>query len=75
MPYTELRFQCPCAACVDEHTGQRIIRRENVRPDVRVTGVQLIGRYAVQISFSDGHGSGIYPYDKLYPLCKASTAS
>lgn len=72
LPYFELRFQCPCASCVDEHTGKRVLKREQVAPDVRPLGVSLVGRYAVQISWSDGHSSGIYPFDKLYPLCKAA---
>jgi DUF971 family protein len=70
LPYAELRFQCPCASCVDEHTGKRIIRRESINPDVRPTGVQPIGRYALQFTWSDGHGTGIYHYDRLHELCQ-----
>jgi DUF971 family protein len=72
IPYVELRFQCPCASCVDEHTGQRIIRRESINPDVRPTGVQPVGRYALQFSWSDGHATGIYHYDRLYELCQSA---
>src|SRR6185437_11356092 len=68
VPYVELRFLCPCASCVDEHTGARIIKRESVRPDVRATGVQLIGRYAVQINWSDRHNTGMYHYDRLFEI-------
>ena len=70
IPYPDLRFECPCAHCVDEHTGKRVIRREQVGKDVRVKGVSLIGRYAVQIEWSDGHGTGIYHYDRLHELSK-----
>ncbi len=69
VPYTELRFYCPCANCVDEHSGRRIIERTSVSQDVRVTGVQAIGRYALQLSFSDGHSTGIYPFEKLMKIC------
>ncbi len=69
LPYFEIRFQCPCANCVDEKTGKRVLRRESVRPDVRPTGVQLIGRYAVQITWSDQHATGMYHYDRLHELC------
>ena len=71
IPFAELRFQCPCAACVDENTGVRTLKRENVRPDVRPTGVQTVGRYAVQISWSDGHATGIYHYDTLFAVGSA----
>ncbi len=70
LPYAELRFHCPCASCVDEHTGQRIIRRESINPDIRPTGVQPVGRYALQFRWSDGHATGIYHYDRLYELCQ-----
>ncbi|MBC7386677.1 MAG: DUF971 domain-containing protein [Cryobacterium sp.] len=69
VPYFELRFICPCAHCVDEHTGKRTLKRENVQPDVRAVGVQAVGRYALQISWSDKHSTGMYPFDLLYGTC------
>lgn len=63
--FPELRFLCPCAACVDEHSGIRILRREQVRPDIRPKGVRLVGRYAAAIEWSDGHMTGVYPFDLL----------
>jgi len=70
VPFSEMRFHCPCAGCVDEHTGQRTLKRENVRPDIRIVKVELIGRYAVHVMFNDGHGTGIYHFDRLYELCQ-----
>lgn len=70
VPYREIRFQCPCASCVDEHTGKRIIQRESVAPDVRVSGAQQVGRYAIQLRFSDGHATGIFHFDSLMKLCQ-----
>ena len=66
--YHELRFYCPCAGCVDEHTGERTIKREQVQPGIRPTGVQLVGRYAVQINWSDRHNTGMYHYDRLFEI-------
>ena len=71
LPYAELRYQCPCASCVDEHTGQRIVDRASINPDVRPTGVQPVGRYALQFNWSDGHATGMYHYDRLFELCQA----
>lgn len=37
-------------------------------PGVTVTGWRIIGGYAVQFDFSDGHCTGIYPYEYLRSL-------
>ena len=34
-------------------------------PGVTVKGWNMVGSYAVQFQFSDGHNTGIYPYDYL----------
>ncbi|OFZ18079.1 MAG: hypothetical protein A2X94_02590 [Bdellovibrionales bacterium GWB1_55_8] len=70
VPYIELRYYCPCASCVDEHTGERTIQRTSISPDIRPTDVQLVGRYAVQIYWSDQHSTGMYHYDRLHELCR-----
>ena len=64
-----LRENCPCAGCVHEFTGERILRPESVRPDVRAENISLVGRYAVQFRWSDGHSTGIYSFDKLRAEC------
>lgn len=60
-----LRLACPCAACVDEVTGERRIRDEDVPPNIRVEQVAAVGRYALSLAFSDGHRSGIYDWKLL----------
>lgn len=69
VPFVDLRFLCPCAGCVDEHTGERTILRSSIGPDIRPTGVQLVGRYGVQISWSDGHATGMFHFDRLHEIC------
>ena len=66
----ELRLACPCALCVDEHTGEKLLDESTVGNDITLVKVQSIGRYAAGLTFSDGHNSGIYPYDKLKELTK-----
>jgi DUF971 family protein len=63
-----LRVRCPCAGCVDEMTGKRTLRTENVAPDVVPLAIQYVGRYALKFEWSDGHGTGIYPFRYLRDL-------
>lgn len=67
-----LRLACPCALCVNEHTGEKILDDSTVPGDIKLERIQSIGRYAVGLSFSDGHRSGIYPYDKMKDLTKST---
>jgi DUF971 family protein len=69
MPYLDLRFECPCATCVDEMTGKRTLKKESLKPDVKPMVIQPVGRYAVHIEWSDGHRTGMYHFDRLYDLC------
>ncbi|SKA92743.1 Protein of unknown function [Prosthecobacter debontii] len=41
-------------------------------PGVLVRGWHLIGGYAVQFDFSDGHNTGLYTFDYLKAICRAS---
>jgi DUF971 family protein len=61
----ELRADCPCAGCVDEISGKRTLRREDVDPEVGAVAATQVGRYAVQFQWSDGHTTGIYAYERL----------
>lgn len=63
-----LRTRCPCAGCVDEMTGIRTLRPDAVAEDVYPTAIHYVGRYALQFLWSDGHATGIYPYEFLRRL-------
>ena len=63
--YKDLRFICPCAVCVDEGTGERKIKKEDIKDDVAPLRVETIGNYAIKIHWSDEHNTGIYSYDYL----------
>ena len=65
----ELRLACPCAACVDELTSQKLLNPAQVPADVHPLAVSLVGRYAVHVQWSDGHDTGIYSFEKLKSLC------
>jgi len=69
----ELRLACPCASCVDEDTGIRTLKAEQVPADIGLVNVEGVGRYAVAFRFSDGHQTGIYKYQYLRQLANAKT--
>jgi DUF971 family protein len=41
--------------------------------DLRISDVQLIGRYGLNIAFSDGDARGIYPWEFLSSLAERET--
>ncbi|MFZ8933852.1 MAG: P-loop NTPase [Bacteriovoracaceae bacterium] len=61
----DLRLACPCASCVDENTGKRILDPKTVPLDITILGQRPVGRYGVTFNFSDGHNTGIYKYVNL----------
>lgn len=64
----ELRLACPCAACVNEISGERMLKPESVPQNLTAIGIYPIGRYALQILWSDGHATGLYAYEFLRKL-------
>jgi DUF971 family protein len=76
-----LRDWCPCAACTGAHgtaprpkTGSASSQKpENpfklYKPKERMLKIEPVGNYALHITWSDGHASGIYSYDHLRRIC------
>src|SRR5438128_11172384 len=71
---TRLREGCPCAVCKGE---QGLLGKMYIIPvvasipqDIRATAYSMVGRYAVSFVWSDGHRTGIYPYDYLLKMCE-----
>ena len=68
-PARELRLKCPCAQCVDELTGIVRLITSTIPDEVHPLKVELVGRYAITIQWSDGHSTGIYAFERLRKLC------
>lgn len=64
--FRDLRYLCPCASCVDEGTGVRKIKKEDVDPNVLPMRTETVGHYAIRVQWSDGHDTGLYSYDYLW---------
>ncbi len=71
----ELRRICPCAHCVDEVTGRKLLDPETVPEDLLHRAVRLVGRYALGIEFADGHSTGLYSFDFLLRHAPEPSAS
>lgn len=58
-----LRQACRCADCkaYTQRTGQTL----EPDPGVRLEALAPVGQYGVQLTFSDGHERGIYPWQFL----------
>ncbi len=66
-----LRIECPCAVCVSEVTGEKLLDPESVPLDLTLRDVQPVGNYAYRLLFADGHDSGIYTLERLHHICVA----
>ncbi|MEM5310692.1 gamma-butyrobetaine hydroxylase-like domain-containing protein [Paraburkholderia sp. JHI869] len=62
--HARLRAACPCAACRRLRLGGAA---PALAPDVMLIAIEPMG-YGVQLSFSDGHARGIYPWTYLEQL-------
>jgi ATP-binding protein involved in chromosome partitioning len=67
IPSRTLRLACHCAQCRNEMTGEPILDEETVPEDVKPMTIELVGAYGFRVDWSDGHGTGIYTYESLYP--------
>lgn len=71
LPLTMLRRACPCAACQGEPDALGRVLRPRVEFGPRAFELVKfagVGGYAVQLSWADGHSSGIYTYEYLRRL-------
>jgi len=64
----ELRRACPCAQCVNEWTGQRVLKPEAVSEELTIAAISIVGRYALNFRWSDAHETGIYSFRYLRDL-------
>jgi DUF971 family protein len=70
----ELRRSCPCAQCVNEWTGERVLKAESISENIEIRNLSVVGRYALNFRWSDGHETGIYSFRYLRELCEAQPA-
>ena len=66
IPFELMRVYSPSAEVAGHGPGQEVL--QTGKREVTLTGLEPVGNYAVQPSFSDGHDTGIYSWDYLYFL-------
>ena len=64
----QLRRSCPCATCVNEWTGEKLLDEKKIPDDLTFDAPQIVGRYALTFRFSDGHDTGIFSFEYLRKL-------
>jgi DUF971 family protein len=64
----QLRRSCPCAGCVNEWTGEKTLDEAKVADDLSFKHISIVGRYALNFHFSDGHDTGIFSFAFLKKL-------
>ena len=80
-PARGLRLACPCAGCAPPPVAAPEAHipplagapgggvASSVPHNVYPLKIDLIGRYAMSIQWSDGHNTGIYAFDRLRAMC------
>jgi len=67
-----LRDECPCAGCKGETILLKTYRPPAptvVTPEMyQVKNIEVVGDYAIQVTWKDGHNTGIYSWDYINQL-------
>ena len=66
IPFELMRVYSPSAEVQGHGPGQEVL--QTGKRDVTLAGLEPIGNYAVQPTFSDGHDTGLYSWEYLYFL-------
>lgn len=76
LPIRALRRACPCASCKELRQQQaktRLVVMQASAGPVAVSEAKLVGNYALNITWTDGHASGIYSFEYLRSLTRSTT--
>lgn len=64
LPCEFLRVYSPSAEVRGHGQGQEVLQPG--KKNVEITHIEPVGNYAIQLTYSDGHATGIYSWDLLY---------
>ncbi len=74
VPMKYLRDRCPCASC----QGESVLWREYKPSPLQVLtpgkynlkAAEVVGDYALALTWVDGHNTGLYAFDYLRRICE-----
>jgi DUF971 family protein len=66
LPFEYLRVYSPWAEVQGHGPGQEVL--QSGERDVQINDLAMVGHYAIQPTFSDGHTSGIFSWSYLHEL-------
>ncbi len=76
--WRHLRAHCPCAGCLEERAKPpdpfRVLTpQEAAAGPPQAVAMRAVGLYAYQITWNDGHSTGIYTLERLRELGTVQT--
>ena len=63
-----LRVYSPSAEVRGHGAGQEVLQIG--KEQVNIVSIEQIGHYAIKLTFTDGHDTGLYSWDYLYDLAR-----
>ncbi len=74
--FEELRVNCPCATCRGRRDqGEAPWPPAGTHPSLSVSDARLVGAWGLGLTWSDGHATGIYPWESMRQWCDAGRPS
>jgi DUF971 family protein len=76
LPLEKLRRACPCASCTGEPDAMGRVHQPAVKYDparsFQIVKFGMVGGYACQPSWADGHDTGLYAFDYIRRIAAES---
>ena len=69
----EIRISCQCAECVEEWSKRQLLDPATIPLNLQAEDHLMIGNYAIQFLWSDGHFTGIFPFNVLRNMCPCTS--
>ena len=77
--FKHLRDECPCAECKGETVLFASTEPNKKPPETpglyELKNIEVIGNYAIQPTWGDGHASGLYSWEYLRKISEAAENS
>jgi DUF971 family protein len=74
-PLSGLRASCPCAECRGGHANMGVPGSPDMlliplmeNKSAELVSIEMVGNYAIQLLWKDGHSYGIYTWDFMREL-------